>query len=175
MTNSPVNSSQKRPQRSFLRIAAMLSLGGSALLFADHGLRAAEPSTVSPARPEPAQDFQRCAACHTATGDGVPNAFPALKGNVLALARTAAGRRYLVGALSYGLSGPVQSNGARYAGVMPAQAWLSDARMAAVLNHVITNIAKGHAKAFTEAEVSRLRIAMRGSTSAQIAASRPAR
>ena len=75
------------------------------------------------------------------------------------LAASDAGRRYLALVVTRGISGPIKVGGKPYAGVMPAQATLDDASVAAVLNHVGTEIAKtGPAfKPFAEAEVAALR------------------
>lgn len=107
------------------------------------------------AAPDGAAVFQRCAACHTRTGAGVPGAFPPLGTDFRALAAKPAGRRYLVLAILRGLSGPIRVEGKPYRGVMPAQL-LDDAAAAAVLNHVGTQIARtGPAfKPFTEKEVA---------------------
>jgi mono/diheme cytochrome c family protein len=107
------------------------------------------------AAPDGAAVFQRCAACHTKTGAGVPGAYPPLGADFRALAAKPAGRRYLALAILRGLSGPITVEGKPYRGVMPAQV-LDDAAAAAVLNHVGTQIARtGPAfKPFTEKEVA---------------------
>jgi mono/diheme cytochrome c family protein len=111
------------------------------------------------AAPDGATVFARCAACHTKTGQGVPGAYPPLNADFRALAAKDAGRRYIVLAVTRGLMGPVTVEGKPYAGVMPAQAGLDDASVAAVLNHVGTAISKtGPAfRAFSEGEVKTLR------------------
>ncbi|MEL0209684.1 MAG: c-type cytochrome [Novosphingobium sp.] len=107
------------------------------------------------AAPDGAAVFQRCAACHTKTGAGVPGAYPPLGADFRALAAKPAGRRYLALAILRGLSGPITVEGKPYRGVMPAQV-LDDAAAAVVLNHVGTQIARtGPAfKPFTEKEVA---------------------
>lgn len=99
--------------------------------------------------------FKRCAACHLATGAGVPGAFPPLQTDVRALAGKAGGRRYLALVVAKGVSGPITVEGKTYRGVMPAQAGLNDAQIAAVLNHVVTSVASGgsEVKPFTAAEI----------------------
>ena len=61
--------------------------------------------------------------------------------------------------MTRGLSGPITVDGKAYRGVMPAQAGMTDADVAAVLNHVGTRIARsGPAfSAFTTAEVAAAR------------------
>jgi mono/diheme cytochrome c family protein len=103
--------------------------------------------------------YGRCAACHTKTGAGVPGVFPPLGEDFRAMAASDAGRRYLALVVTRGVSGPIKVSGKPYAGVMPAQATLDDASVAAVLNHVGTEIAKaGPAfKPFAEGEVAAIR------------------
>lgn len=80
-----------------------------------------------------------CVACHQATGQGVPGAFPPLAGGHAAdLANADGGRDYLIHALLYGVQGPIDVAGAAYNGLMPAWQQLSDAQIAAVLNYVTT-------------------------------------
>ncbi len=74
-----------------------------------------------------------CAACHQATGLGVPGAFPPLansdwvKGNPQRIARV----------LVNGLQGPIKVNGVEFNGAMPAyEAVLDDEQIAAVLTYV---------------------------------------
>jgi len=113
--------------------------------------------------------YKRCAACHLATGAGVPGAFPPLRGDISALAAKPDGRRYLVLVVTKGVSGPITVEGKPYRGVMPAQAGLGDDQVAAVLNHVLATSAKGgKAKAFTAAEVAQIKAGAAGLTPAAI-------
>jgi hypothetical protein len=111
------------------------------------------------AAPDGAAIYAKCAACHTRTGAGVPAVFPPLGEDFRVLAASEAGRRYLTLVVTRGVSGPIKVGGKPYAGVMPAQATLDDASVAAVLNHVGTEIAKTgpEFKPFLEAEVAGLR------------------
>lgn len=84
-----------------------------------------------------AKVYQRCAACHLPNGQGVPGAFPALAGRTAAAAQTDAGRDYLVMTVVAGVMGEIEVDGKKIRGVMPAQAGLTDADVAAVLNHAI--------------------------------------
>jgi len=84
--------------------------------------------------------YKRCAACHLATGAGVPGAFPSLKTEPATLAAKPDGRRFLVLAVTRGLAGPLVADGKTYRGVMPAQP-MKDDEVAAVLNHVLDAIA----------------------------------
>jgi len=51
------------------------------------------PATAAPQQQDGAAIYKRCAACHLATGAGVPGAFPPLAADVRNLSQTAAGRR----------------------------------------------------------------------------------
>lgn len=119
------------------------------------GLAAALPATAAP---DGATVFTRCAACHTKTGAGVPGAYPPLNADFRTLAAKPAGRRYLALAVIRGLSGPITVEGKPYRGMMPAQV-LDDASVAAVLNHIGTQIARSGSapRPFTQAEVAAIR------------------
>jgi len=107
--------------------------------------------------PTGATIYKRCAACHTATGAGVPGAFPPLKQDTKVLAARKDGRRYLALAVIRGLSGPITVEGKTYRGVMPAQS-LDDASVAAVLNYVLAELSPGPApRAFTAKEIAAIR------------------
>lgn len=110
---------------------------------------------------------QPCAACHLPNGAGVPGAFPPLRSNFQALAGTAEGRRYIVLAVTQGLTGPLTVEGKRYSGIMPAQA-LKDDDIARILN----GIAAGGTRPFTGREVAGLRSP--GVRPADVAKRRPA-
>lgn len=117
------------------------------------------PAPAAQPAPGGAAIFARCAACHTATGKGVPGAFPPLGVDFRKLAAKTAGRRYLVLAVTRGVSGPLTVEGKPYRSVMPAQSGLDDAAVAAVLNHVGTVIAKQGPpfKPFTASEAATAR------------------
>nr|WP_310522507.1 cytochrome c [Polymorphobacter sp.] len=119
--------------------------------------------------------YKRCAACHLPGGAGVPGAFPPLQSDFLSLAKIPDGRRYLALVILRGVSGPLVIDGKTYRGFMPAQSALNDAEIAAVLNHVGTDIAKGKAfRAFAEAEVTATRQSAQALTSGDIGALHPA-
>lgn len=129
-------------------------LGALGLVSASLLLRA--PAEAA-AQPDGAAAYKRCAACHLPTGAGVPGAFPPLGANVRALSQSADGRKYMALVVIKGLSGPLTVEGKTYRGVMPAQGDLDDAAIAALLDHVVTNVAKGKAKPFTPAEIASAR------------------
>lgn len=115
--------------------------------------------------------YQRCAACHLPNGAGVPGAFPALAGRVNVAAANEAGRDYLVMVVAAGVMGEIYVDGSRLRGVMPAQAGMSDADIAAVLNYAAT--LKGQAaKAFTAEEVAAIRARHQGANPTSVHAIR---
>ncbi len=85
---------------------------------------------------------QNCAACHQASGEGIPGAFPPLKDHAPEVYNAQGGiggRDYLARILINGLAGKINVNGKAYNGNMPA--WgdvLNDKQLAAVLNHMLT-------------------------------------
>ena len=117
------------------------------------------PAVAQAGGPNGAQIYTRCAACHTATGKGVPGAYPPLGADFRAKAASVPGRRYLVLAVTRGMMGPLTVEGQTYRGVMPAQGGLNDAAVAAVLNHIGTTIAKSGPpfRAFNAGEVATAR------------------
>lgn len=147
-----------------------LLLQRSTLLVAVAGL-GVSASPAAAAAPDGAQIFTRCAACHTATGAGVPGAYPPLGADFRNLAANAQGRRYLALAVIKGLMGPLVVEGKPYRGVMPAQSGLDDAAVAAVLNHVGTAIARGGPpfRPFTVREIAAARASGAALTSADVA------
>ena len=77
----------------------------------------------------------RCAACHQATGAGVPGAFPALAGSDWVKDADTA----LIDIVLHGIQGPLKVGGTTFSGQMPGlKAQLSDAEVAAVLSHIRT-------------------------------------
>lgn len=132
-------------------VVSLIALGASTAAIAadntDHG----------------AHVYQRCAACHLPNGKGVPGAFPALAGRLAGAASTDGGRDYLVMAVTAGLMGEIDVDGKKIRGVMPAQAGLADADIAAVLNYAVAlkggedAPAQKIARAFTPEEVAAIR------------------
>ena len=75
----------------------------------------------------------RCAACHQATGAGLPGVFPPLAGSDWVAGKEAT----LAAIVLHGINGPLTVNGNPFNGAMPAfAAQLQDAEVAAVLSHV---------------------------------------
>ncbi|WP_287417296.1 c-type cytochrome [Oceanithermus sp.] len=74
-----------------------------------------------------------CAGCHQAEGQGVPGAFPPLKGNPV-LVKDAT---YPALVVLFGLQGQIEVNGAAYNGAMPPLGHLDDATVAALVNYLL--------------------------------------
>ena len=74
----------------------------------------------------------QCAACHQATGKGLPGVFPPLDGSewVHGDART------LANILLHGINGKITVVGADYSGSMPSFQQLGDAELAAVASYI---------------------------------------
>lgn len=136
---------------------------------------AAGSPVLAAGAPSGAQIYARCAACHTATGAGVPGAYPPLGADFKTQAATPAGRRYLALAVIKGLMGPLTVDGRTYRGVMPAQSGLNDEAVASVLNHVGKVIAKAGPsfRAFTAAEIGAARKSGAKLTAADVAKLHP--
>ena len=82
----------------------------------------------------------RCAACHQATGLGLPGVFPPLAGSEYVNGDPGRLARLVL----RGLTGPVTVAGATYNGAMPAWAeQLKDAEVAAVLTYVRSHFGNG--------------------------------
>ena len=110
--------------------------------------------------------YKRCAACHLANGKGVPGTFPPLVDRLEQAATSEAGRAYLVLTVTAGVMGPIDVDGRTYRGIMPAQAGLSAADIAAVLNYAKDLKSAGAEPAgtepFTAEEVAAIRAAHPG-------------
>ena len=83
------------------------------------------------------QTYANCQGCHQANGAGLPPVFPPLADHLPDVFAAEGGRSYLANTLLYGVQGQIQIDGRSYNGVMPAWAQLSDAQIAAVLNHAL--------------------------------------
>jgi mono/diheme cytochrome c family protein len=102
---------------------------------------AAAPAPASPAASAPANGaalYSNCVGCHQANGAGVPGVFPPLAGHIPDILAAKGGREWLVQVLLYGLQGSISVKGANYNGMMPAYPQLSNAEIAALLNHIAT-------------------------------------
>lgn len=81
---------------------------------------------------------RNCVGCHQSNGRGIPGAFPPLAEHTPTLYNAEGGRSYLIAVVLYGLQGQIEVAGARYSGVMPAWAQISDEDIATLLNYVVT-------------------------------------
>ncbi|WP_111643112.1 c-type cytochrome [Marinimicrobium alkaliphilum] len=104
-----------------------LFLIASALLFA---LGFAAPTLADPGK---AGYARHCQACHQASGDGIPGVFPPLANNN----NINNNPQYLAEAIVQGVSGPLEVNGQRYNGTMPAMGYISDQEVAAIVNYIM--------------------------------------
>lgn len=93
-------------------------------------------SSAASAADEPGARVYRsvCAPCHQQDGAGLPGAFPQLVAHAPTL--LTARRAHLVRLVLWGQQGPIEAAGQRFDSAMPGFAQLSDAELAAVLNHV---------------------------------------
>ncbi len=107
------------------------------------------------------EEYARCAACHLASGEGIPGAFPPLKNRVAKIAAITEGRAYLVSVVNAGLMGGITVDGIPYMGVMPAQGTSYDAQgISDALNYAIQVVDAGNVgpdwKPFSAEEVQSL-------------------
>lgn len=77
----------------------------------------------------------QCAACHQATGKGLPGVFPPLDGADWVQGDP----RLLTNILLHGITGEITVNGTKFSGAMPSFAQLSDGELAAVASFVRNN------------------------------------
>ena len=130
-------------------------------------LKEPPPSTVAavaaPAGPtDPGEQVFStvCAACHQATGQGLPGAFPPLAGSDWVTADPETPIRVVIA----GLSGPVKVNGADYNSMMPPPPGLDDEKIAVVLTYVRTHF-NNKASEVTKDQVAAVRASMGGRSS----------
>lgn len=74
----------------------------------------------------------QCAACHQATGKGLPGVFPPLDGSEWVHGEP----RILANILLHGITGEIEVEGQKFQGQMPAFAQLSDAELAGVASYI---------------------------------------
>jgi len=119
--------------------------------------------------------YQQCQGCHQPSGTGIPGVFPPLAGHVPDILAAKGGRAWLIQVLLWGMSGEITVKGTKYNGLMPAYRQLSDAEIAALLNHISTqwgNKFPAGQKPFTASEVRAQRA--KTLTAAQVYAARRA-
>jgi len=74
-----------------------------------------------------------CTACHQASGEGLPGAFPPVKNSDYLKADVDRS----VKAVVKGLTGPIEVNGKKFNGAMPPMAYLDDNEIAAVFTYIL--------------------------------------
>jgi len=121
------------------------------------------PATAEPRGPDGSAVYASiCAACHQATGAGLPPVFPPLAGSQW----VAGDPRRLAALVIQGLSGPIEVLGQRYEGAMPPfGAQLDDAEIAAALSYV-RSAWGNRAEPVTPALVAEVRAELAGRTEA---------
>lgn len=82
-----------------------------------------------------------CAVCHGASGAGTPGLAPPLLANPARYASNAEGRRQLALTVLYGMFGDITVDQKHYNFKMPEFSQLEDAKLAAVLNYVVFDLA----------------------------------
>lgn len=101
---------------------------------------------------------QNCALCHQMGASGMPGQFPRLAGRFGAIASHPEGRAYLIKVLSFGLEGPIKTDGQTIAGQMPPfGAMLSVQDTADLANYLQALATAKPVAAFTPAEVAKAR------------------
>ncbi len=85
-----------------------------------------------------ADTYVTCSACHLLAGEGIPGAFPPIRGRAAKIAELDGGRSYLITTVSYGLMGTINVAGSQYFGVMAGNAGAMSAEdIAAAINYVV--------------------------------------
>ncbi len=74
----------------------------------------------------------QCAACHQATGKGLPGVFPPLDGSEWVHGEP----RLVANILLHGITGEIEVEGQKFSGQMPAFSQLSDAELAGVASYI---------------------------------------
>jgi nitrite reductase (NO-forming) / hydroxylamine reductase len=135
-----------------LALASALITCGAALASATVDER---PPKLGSEAGEAAQDA-RYAACHQADGQGLKGRFPPLA------ASSRLAEQPLSAAIETvlkGMAGPIEVDGERYDGVMPAMSHLPDAKIAAILTHVYSTAWNNPGHSVTAEQVAEVRAA----------------
>lgn len=110
--------------------------GGDSLLGDQRSLEALMPKAEDPSgagKVDAAGLFgAKCAACHQASGAGVPGVFPPLVNSEWVIGDA----KVLTRILLHGISGELSVLGTVYKGAMPSFKSLSDAELAALMSHL---------------------------------------
>jgi nitrite reductase (NO-forming) / hydroxylamine reductase len=130
-----------------------------------HQAEVAAAAAPDAARMKAGQDVFNlaCVACHQATGEGLPGAFPPLAKSDYLLADPARA----AGIVVRGLTGEVTVNNVKYNSVMPAMTQLSDQQIADVVTYVLNSWGnKGGSIAVERVAAERASAAKEGITAA---------
>jgi len=121
---------------------AHYSAGFSPLIFDEHVKAIGERVVVPLPPPDGAKVFQAtCQACHQADGMGIAGSFPPLVQSEWVLGP----EERMIAIVLNGLSGPIEVKGKKFNSVMtPLGSSLNDAKIAAVLSYVRSNVAWGN-------------------------------
>ncbi|NUO87310.1 MAG: cytochrome c [Cupriavidus sp.] len=84
-----------------------------------------------------------CMACHGERGAGIPGLAPPLAGSLGRQLAAPLARDYLTHLLLAGMSGRIRVDGQVYNGIMPPQAAMKDADLAAVMTYVAAELNPG--------------------------------
>ena len=88
-----------------------------------------------------ADAYTVCSACHLASGEGIPGAFPPLRNRASTMASLEGGREYLISVVSSGLMGTLEVDGMTYMGVMSGhRGSMSPETIANALNYVVFSL-----------------------------------
>ncbi len=95
---------------------------------------------------------KHCQACHQANGAGVTGAFPPLADNE----NIANNSSYLAQAIVKGVTGPIEVQGKKYNGYMPALKHLSNGEVVKVVGYIMSDLNNGEAS-ISETDVEAMR------------------
>lgn len=95
---------------------------------------------------------KHCQACHQAGGAGVSGAFPPLVDNE----NIASDPSYLAQSIIKGVTGPIEVQGKKYNGYMPALKHMSNEEVVQVVDYIISDLNNGDAS-ISEADVEAMR------------------
>lgn len=137
---------QPIPQLAVLVTAAVVAIGVAYVFFSDPfgsyvlgDRRTLADLAAKPAAADGAETVDgktvftaNCAACHQATGAGVPGVFPPLDGSEW----VRADGRIVINILLHGIEGEINVTGIAYKGTMPSFGKFSDAEVAAVATYI---------------------------------------
>lgn len=170
----PVESSRQWPYALWLFFGAMIGWGvtyltleaGGATVLESHAYVSAKATAETSAEHgvDGARVFTRaCAACHQATGMGIPGVYPPLAGSEWVLADKLLPARIIL----KGMQGPITVQGQSFNNVMPErETSLDDEEVAAVVRYIRTSWGNQAAESPTAGEIEALRNELKGRGSA---------